>query len=232
MHLEKIPIDWENNFCCFSACWMIFSRQSLCLYDFTGKRERHNRGTILEGSRHWEADLSKVGSVPNCVSQLKDWRQNTEVAESWANCAGTRWSWSFLSMSQQVYCHRLSCLGIESRLKTLLKVGTWIRTMRTFCHISCRSPHFHTGKKKIALFVDQKATPTTPLQVCTVISMSGRAKGGASKMGNKVELAHDVLSTSLILQALCKPRASSSLISQWIRSSPKRKYLPSPCNSN
>lgn len=64
------------------------------------------------------------------------------------------------------------------------------------------------------MFVDQKAMPITPLQVGTVISRNGRAKGDASKMENEVELDLDVLLTPLMLQALCKPRASSSLISQ------------------
>lgn len=69
------------------------------------------------------------------------------------------------------------------------------------------------GKKKI-LFVDQKTFPTALLQVCTVISMNGRAKGNASKMGNEVELGLNVLSISLMLQAVRKPRASAKLISQ------------------
>lgn len=44
--------------------------------------------------------------------------------------------------------------------------------------------------------------------------MNGRAKGDASKIENEVELGLDVLSISLMLQALCKSRGSSSLISQ------------------
>lgn len=90
-----------------------------------------------------------------------------------------------------------------------------MRTIRTFCHISCRPTHFHLGgEKRNNTVCRSKDTPTALLQVCTVISMNGRAKGDASKMGNEVELCLNVLSMSLMLQALWKPRASEKLISQ------------------
>lgn len=54
------------------------------------------------------------------------------------------------------------------------------------------------------LFVDQKTLPTALLQAYTMISLNGGTKGDASKMGNEVELGFNVLSISLMLQALCK----------------------------